>query len=68
MNSSENWSDLLIRVTIASQDSDFYFIGKTSVITKFRKSCLQNVAAIFLRNNATREEIEKAGVEMFQKR
>ena len=61
--------DLLIRVTIASQDSDFYFIGKTSVTTKFRKSiCLQNVAAIFLKDNATREEIGKAGVEMFQKR
>ena len=40
-----------------------------SVVAKFRKSRrLQNVAATFLKNSATREEIGKAGAEMFNKR
>ena len=47
----------------------FILLGKTSVITKFQKSrCLQNIAATFLKNSVTREEIGKAGVEMFKKR
>ena len=71
MNSLANWLDLVISFTIVNQKSDFCFIKKNMlpVVAKFRKSRrLQNVAATFLKNSATREEIGKAGAEMFNKR
>ena len=59
-------------MTIILEINIFIFLlGKTSLIAKFRKSkCLQNlaVAATFLKNDATKEEIQNVGVEIFQKR
>ena len=57
-------------MTIIIEINIFIFLlGKTSLIAKFRKSkCLQNLAATFLKNDATKEEIQNAGVEIFQKK
>ena len=57
-------------MTIIIEINIFIFLlGKTSLIAKFRKSkCLENLAATFLKNDATKEEIQNAGVEIFQKK
>ena len=57
-------------MTIIIEINIFIFLlGKTSLIAKFWKSkCLQNLDATFLKNDATNEEIQNAGAEMFQKR
>lgn len=47
----------------------FHYSGKTSLVSKLAKSeHIQKLASIFLKDDATKEEIGKAGVDMFLSR